>query len=366
MKKPVLLLVAGLLAAGSALAADTQPVDVKETAPERYTVQKGDTLWDISNRYLKDPWRWPEIWEVNPQVRNPHLIYPGDKLLLCRIEDRSVVAVDTGGGCAEVAERIAGRATARVDANTDKLLPQIRSEELSVAIPSVPLQSIRAFLSASRVVGPEDFDKAPYVLAGVSQRIIAGAGEKVYARGAGFQVGENYNVYRRGKVYIDPDTKEVLGIEAVDVGNGMISSVSGEVGTFDIARTTQEVRIEDRLILSETQQVTPVFHPRNPDKVKPGRILQVMNSLGSGGLNSVVVINRGERDGVVLGHTFALYQRGGVARDRTKDEMVRLPSERAGLAMVFRTFGKVSYAIVLKASTVIKQGDEVRPPVSGD
>ncbi|RZU38665.1 LysM domain-containing protein [Fluviicoccus keumensis] len=365
MKKPVLLLVAGLLA-GSAMAASPKPVDVKDTAPERYTVQKGDTLWDISNRYLKDPWRWPEIWEVNPQVRNPHLIYPGDKLVLCRIQDRNVVAVDTGGGCADVAQRLTNKATGRVDGDSGKLLPQIRSEPMSVAIPAVPLQAIRAFLSGSRVVGPEDFERAPYVLAGLGHRIIAGAGEQVYARGKGLAVGDNYGVYRRGNLYLDPDTQEILGIEAMDIGAGSITAVQGDVGTLSVARTTQEVRIEDRLLLSEAMPVTPVFHPTNPENVKPGRILQVMNSLGSGGLNSIIVVNRGERDGVVQGHTFAVYQHGGVVRDRTKDELVQLPSERSGLAMVFRTFNKVSYAIVLKASTVVKQGDEIRPPVSGD
>ncbi len=365
MKKPVLLLVAGLLA-GSAIAADATSVAVKETAPERYTVQKGDTLWDISNRYLKDPWRWPEIWEVNPQVRNPHLIYPGDKLLLCRIEDRSVVAIDAGGGCAEVAERMAARAAGRVDPDSGKLLPQIRSEPMSVAIPAVPLQAIRAFLSGSRVVGPEELDKAPYVIAGMENRIIVGSGEKVYVRGPNLQVGDNYGVYRRGKTYLDPDTGEVLGVEASDIGAGGIIAADGGVGTMSLSRTTQEVRIEDRLLVVEAMPVTPVFHPTNPDNVKPGRILQVFNSLGSGGLNSIIILNRGEREGVKQGHTFALYKRGSVVRDRTKDEMVRLPSERAGLAMVFRTFNKTSYAIILKASTVIQQGDEVRPPVSGD
>jgi nucleoid-associated protein YgaU len=365
MKKPVLFLVAGLLA-GSVMAADSKPVDVKNSAPERYTVQKGDTLWDISNRYLKDPWRWPEIWEVNPQVRNPHLIYPGDKLVLCRIQDRNVVAVDTGGGCDDVAQRLTNKASGRVDAGTGKLLPQIRSEPMSVAIPAVPLQAIRAFLSGSRVVSPEELDRAPYVLAGLGHRIIAGAGEQVYARGKSLAVGDNYGVYRRGKAYVDPVTGEVLGIEAADIATGNITAVQGEVGTLSLSRTTQEVRIEDRLLLSEAMPVTPVFHPLNPENVKPGRILQIMNSLGSGGLNSIIVLNRGERDGVQQGHTFAIYEHGGVIRDRAKDELVQLPSERSGLAMVFRTFNKVSYAIVLKASTVVKQGDEVRPPVSGD
>lgn len=368
MNKSVLFLATSLMA-GSLFAADAKPVDVKDTAPEKYTVVKGDTLWDIANRYLKDPWRWPEIWEVNPQVRNPHLIYPGDQLLLCRIEDRAVVAVDQGGGCAEVAARLTNRATVSAGGGAgrgDKLVPQIRSEPLSVAIPAVPYGQIRAYLSDNRVVAPEDLEKGPYVVSGVANHIISGAGESVYVRGKNLQIGDSYGVYRPGTTYVDPDTGEILGKEAIDIATGKIVAVSGDVGTLELSRSTQEVRIEDRLMLSESAPVTPIFYPRNPENVKPGRILQIMNSLGSGGMNSVVIINRGERDGVQQGHTFALYKRGSVVMDRVKQEMIRMPSERSGLAMVFRTFSKVSYAIILKASTTIKQGDEIRPPVSGD
>lgn len=364
MKKLVLLALASAVFA-SPLQADTKPVEVKQTAPERYTVKKGDTLWDIANRYLQDAWRWPEIWQANQQIRNPHLIYPGDKLVLCHIEQRAVVAIDNGGGCDEVLANLSNKASVSGD-GTLRLQPKVRSEDLSVAIPAIPLQTIRAYLSDSRVLEADDFAKAPYVLSGTNKRVITGEGDTVYVRGPGLEIGESVNVYRKGVRYDDPDTKEPLGFEAEDIGSGNVTAQRGEVSNLELTRTTQEVRIEDRVFGKEEKPITPIFYPSNPEGVKPGRIIRIMSSLGNGGLNSVVVLNRGERDGVKQGHTFALYQRGEVVRDRVKDETLRLPSERAGLAMVFRTFNKVSYAIILKASTAISVGDEIRPPVSGD
>ena len=364
MKKLVLLALTSVIFA-SPLQADTQSVELKQTAPERYTVKKGDTLWDIANRYLQDAWRWPEIWQANQQIRNPHLIFPGDKLVLCHIEQRAVVAIDNGGGCDEVIANLSNKASVGGD-GTSRLSPQVRSEDLSVAIPAIPLQAIRAYLSDSRVLEADDFAKAPYVLSGADKRVITGEGDMVYVRGAGLDMGESVNIYRKGVQYNDPDTKEPLGFEGEDIGSGNITAQRGEVSNLELTRTTQEVRIEDRVFGKEEKPVTPIFFPSNPEGVKPGRIIRVMQSLGKGGLYSVVVLNRGERDGVKQGHTFALYQRGEVVRDRIKDEVLRLPSERAGLAMVFRTFNKVSYAIILKAATAISVGDEIRPPVSGD
>lgn len=365
MKKLVLIAVMSTVFAAP-LQADTKSVDVKANAPERYTVKKGDTLWDIANRYLKDAWRWPEIWQANQQIRNPHLIFPGDNLLLCHIQDRAVVAVDGGGGCDEVIANLTNKASISGGNGQDRLSPQIRVEDLNVAIPAIPLQAIRAYLSDSRVMGAEDFAKAPYVVSGESKRVITGQGDKVYVRGTDMTLGGSYGIYRKGVRYDDPDTKEFLGFEAEDIGAGKITATQDNIATLELARTTQEVRIEDRIFASEARPVTPIFYPSNPEGVKQGRIVRIMASLGSGGLNSVVVINRGERDGVKQGHTFALYQRGGLIRDRVKDDLVRLPSERAGLAMVFRTFNKVSYAIILRASTTITVGDEIRPPISGD
>ena len=365
MKKLVLIALASTVFAAP-LQADTKPVDVKTNAPERYTVRKGDTLWDIANRYLKDAWRWPEIWQANQKIRNPHLIFPGDNLLLCHIQDKAIVAVDEGGGCDEVIANFTNTASAGGDSGQGKLSPEIRYEELSVAIPAIPLQTIRAYLSDSRVMGAEEFAQAPYVVSGESKRVITGQGDKVYIRGTDIPLGESFGLYRKGLRYDDPDTKEFLGFEAEDIGSGTITAVEGDIATLEVSRTTQEVRIEDRLFANEARAVTPIFYPSNPENVKSGRIVRIMSSLGNGGLNSVIVLNRGERDGVKQGHTFALYQRGGLMRDRVKDGLVRLPSERAGLAMVFRTFNKVSYAIILRASTMISVGDEIRPPISGD
>lgn len=365
MKKLVLIALASTVFAAP-LQADTKPVDVKANAPERYTVKKGDTLWDIANRYLKDAWRWPEIWQANQKIRNPHLIFPGDNLLLCHIQDKAIVAVDEGGGCDEVIANFTNSASAGGDSGQGKLSPEIRYEELSVAIPAIPLQTIRAYLSDSRVMGAEEFAKAPYVVSGESKRVITGQGDKVYIRGTDMSLGESLGIYRKGVRYDDPDTKEFLGFEAEDIGSGTITAVKDDIASLEVSRTTQEVRIEDRIFANEARAVTPIFYPSNPENVKPGRIVRIMASLGNGGLNSVIVLNRGERDGVKQGHTFALYQRGGLMRDRVKDGLVRLPSERAGLAMVFRTFNKVSYAIILRASTAISIGDEVRPPISGD
>jgi hypothetical protein len=355
MKKLVLLaLVSAMFSAP--LQADVKSDDVKTGAPERYTVQKGDTLWGIASRYLNDAWRWPEIWQANQQVRNPHLIFPGDSLLLCHIEQRSVVAIDNLSNSASISG----------GSGSNSLSPQIRVEDLDLAIPAISLKDIRSYLTDSRVFGADDFTKAPYVLSAGSKRVLAGQGDTVYLRGKDFKLGESLGVYRKGLRYDDPETKEYLGFEGEDVASGRIVALQGDIASFEIARSTQEVRIGDRVFATEARAVTPIFYPSNPENVKAGRIIRIMGSLVNGGLNSVIVLNRGDRDGVKQGNTFALYQRGAVVTDRVKEELIRLPSERAGLAMVFRTFDKVSYAIVLRASTAISVGDEIRPPVSGD
>ncbi|MDP2227941.1 MAG: LysM peptidoglycan-binding domain-containing protein [Moraxellaceae bacterium] len=372
MKKRLLGIVSACLLAGAVQA--EAPVEVKGSAPERYTVVSGDTLWGIAGRYLNDPWRWPEVWEANRQVSNPHLIYPGDILLLCTIKGRAVVAVDQGGGCAELAERMGtlaatgGSQKITGSGNDFKLHPQARSQPLSLAIPAIPLGEIQRFLNDSRVVQKSDLDRAPYVLSGTDSRLILGAGDKLYVRNRNklLEQDGSYGVYRGGYRYVDPDTNEVLGYEAEDIGAGKIVALAGEVGTFEVSRTTQEVRIEDKLLPNESQRVSSVFYPSNPEGVKPGKVLRIFNSIGSGAQYSVVVLNRGDIDGVRQGHTFALYKKGTTVRDRVTNEYIKLPAERSGLAMVFRTFPRVSYALVLRTTTTVKVGDEVRPPISGD
>lgn len=347
-----------------------EAVKIKPTAPEKYTVVQGDTLWGISSRYLSDPWRWPEIWEANKQVYNPHLIYPGDVLLLCHIKDRAVIAVDQGGGCAEVASRIASGgglpAETQLPNGVVKLHPQTREIPLRLAIPAIPLKDIQRYLNESRVVSPNVLERAPYVVSGPDGRVITGAGDEIYVRNKNDLLRGNgsYGIYRGGVIYRDPDSGEPLGLEAEDIGAGTMVALEGQVGTFKVSRTNQEIRISDKLLENESAQVATVFHPANPEGVPTGKIIRVFGSISSASQYSVIVLNRGTQDGVVPGHTFALFRSGGVVRDQVTTESLRLPSEQAGLAMVFRTFDRVSYALVLSASKALKPGDEARPPIS--
>lgn len=370
MKKSLLGIASACLLAGVVHAED--PVKVKPGAPEKYTVVQGDTLWGISSRYLSDPWRWPEIWEANKQVYNPHLIYPGDVLLLCRIQDRTVVAVDMGGGCSEVSGRIANGGGVPTETvmpdGVVKLRPQARELPLALAIPAIPLKDIQRYLTDSRVVHPDLMERAPYVVSGVDNRVVTGAGDSVYVRDKNKLLRNDapYGVYRNGGLYRDPDSGEPLGLEAEDIGAGQLVALNGPVGTLKVNRTTQEIRNGDRLLENESTQIASVFHPSNPENVRPGKIIRVFGSIGAATQYSVIVLNRGKQDGVVAGHTFALWRAGATVRDMVANDSVRLPPEHAGLAMVFRTFERVSYALVLTSAKAVKAGDEVRPPIAKD
>lgn len=336
--------------------------DVRADAPNVYVVKKGDTLWDISGKFLKSPWRWKEIWATNRHIKNPHWIYPGDRLILCNIKGRTVVGVDLGDGCAGVERRM--NAT---DLDSLKLQPQIRVQPLDVAIPAVPLNDIKSWLIDGTVVDADTLKKAPYVLAGNDSHVLAGAGDAVYVRGGLLVVGDSYGVYRAGDAYIDPVTKEVLGYEARLIARGTATAVDNDVSTVELTESRQqEVRQGDKIMPEAANNYPGIFYPTNSENVKSGaRLIRVLDSIDSAAVNSTIAINRGLRENVQTGQVFSIYRRGGMAIDRQAGgQQVRLPSERAGLAMVFRTFDKLSYAIVLEASDVIKIGDELRPPVS--
>ena len=335
MKRSLLGIVCACLLAGAVagVAMAAEPAVVKSSAPERYTVVAGDTLWGIAGRYLNDPWRWPEIWEANKQVYNPHLIYPGDVLLLCRIQGKSVLAVDQGGGCDEVASRIAGGGglpdMTKTGNNEFKLHPKMREQPLSIAVPAIPLKEIQRYLTESRVVSKAELDQAPYVIAGKEDHVILGAGDSAYVRNKNklLVLDSAYGVFRGGMRYTDPDTGEVLGYEAEDIGSGNLVALEPEVGTLQLKRSAKNVSVGDKLLVNESGRISSIFHPANPDGVKPGRIVRVFDSIGSAAQYSVIVINRGEIDGVKAGHAFALYRRGPVIRDTINQEAIScLPS----------------------------------------
>lgn len=348
MKKLLMALVLG----GCSLALFADTLALKKDHPERYVVTKGDTLWDISAKFLDEPWRWPEIWKNNPQVADPHWIYPGDTLALTYV-----------GGQPQLV--VTDRAPVKVTVNgagEGKLTPRIRSEAVTGAIPAIPLEKISAFLTKSRIVTADQMNAAPYVLAGDSKHILSGAGDKLYARGD-FKDGPNvYGIFRAGRTYIDPVTKEVLGLQAQDIGSGRVADKQGEVATLVINETHQEIRITDRLLPSEEKKVVATFYPKAPTEKVAGFIIDVEGGVNQVGAMSIVAVNLGEREKIEVGDVLAISQAGEVVNDRVKKQIVQLPDVRAGLLIVFRTFEKMSFALVVSANRPLVVGDKVKNP----
>nr|WP_298111970.1 LysM peptidoglycan-binding domain-containing protein [uncultured Pseudomonas sp.] len=338
----LLLAASGLTQTGMAQA----EVQLKDGHPDRYTVVKGDTLWDISGRFLSQPWKWPEIWHANPQVENPHLIYPGDELSLVYIDGQPRLMLNRGAS-----------------RGTIKLSPQVRSTPMAEAIPAIPLEAINSFLLSNRIVDtPEQFEAAPYIVAGNAERVVSGSGDRVYARGSFDESAPVYGIFRQGKTYIDPETQEFLGINADDIGGGEIVAEEGDIGTMMLTRTTQEVRLGDRLFPTEERAINSTFMPSEPANEIRGLILDVPRGVTQIGQFDVVTLNKGARDGLVEGNVLAIYKTGETVRDRVTGESVKIPDERAGLLMVFRTYDKLSYALVLNATRQLAIMDKVRNP----
>lgn len=341
MRKSLLAL---LLAAGCGLA--QAEVQLRDGHPQRYTVVQGDTLWDISGKFLREPWQWPEIWHANPQVENPHLIYPGDSLSLVYIDGKPRVQLNRG-----------------TDRGTIRLSPRVRSTPMAEAIPTIPLEAINSFLLKNRIIDDaEAFQSAPYIVAGEAERVVSGSGDRIYARGD-FSSGETaYGIFRQGKTYTDPETQEFLGINADDVGSGEIVAEEGDIATMVLKRSTQEARLGDRLFATEERAINSTFMPSEPALEVEGVILDVPRGVTQVGQFDVVTLNRGLRDGLSEGNVLAVYKTGETVRDRVTGEQVKIPDERAGLLMVFRVYEKLSYGLILNATRQLTVMDKVRNP----
>ena len=320
---------------------------LKTGHPDEYTVKKGDTLWDISGTFLNSPWLWPEIWHVNPQIENPHLIFPGDLIKLIYLDGQPRLTLER---------------TLKMVPGTTKLSPSIRVQHTEDAISSIPLDKIEVFLSRSRIVEPGVLEASPYILAGQQQHVIVGAGDRAYARGDFDSAYSNYGVYRKGDTFKDPVTKELLGVYAKGVGTVAVTNTEGDVATLDVIRTYEEVRPGDQLLPSEDRSVDSVFFPSAPDVDIEAQIIAVEGGVTQVGKYNVVMINRGEREGLQIGNVMAIYKTGEVVADRVRGGKVALPDERAGLLMVFRTFEKMSFALVLEADRALAVNDKVRNP----
>lgn len=311
--------------------------------PQQYEVVRGDTLWDISALFLQHPWDWPEIWYVNPQIDNPHLIYPGDIISLVYRDGRPVLEVSRG-------------------LQSFKLSPEIRELELDLAIRTIPLSAIKPFLKKPRIVSEETLALAPYVVAAMEERLASGAGDKVYVRGLTDEEIQNYSVFKTGEIYHDPVTKELLGYEAVYLADGWVEKF-GDPAKMELRSTNREVLIGNRLLpVDEDDEYDLTFMPRLPDNDVNGQILAVADGLSQIGQYQVVVINRGSREGMEVGHVLLLLRAGDTIEDKVtaeKNVFVTLPDEFAGAGMAFKIFEKLSYVIVMKANQAMHVGDKI-------
>ena len=326
--------------------AQEEASQLREGHPSQYVVQRGDTRWGIADRFLNEPWRWPDVWYVNPEIENPHLIYPGDTILLSFDGDRPRL---TG---------IRGRPTIR-------LSPSVRATRLDQAIPTIPIDAIAPFLSESLVLEDGEGGGLPYVVAIAGDRILAGAGDRIFVKSIEEPESRKYTVVRPGAPYEDPDTGEILGYKGLVIASTQVLS-PGEVATLAVERSREEIQIGDRLIPSlEDGVIQKNYLPHAPDFEVDGLIIGVLGGVSQIGQYRVVTLNRGEDDGIEVGHVLVIMEDGGEARDpygSSSTSTVELPDERAGVLMVFRTFERVSFGLVMRAKRPLHVGDRVQEP----
>ncbi|HEY7675349.1 MAG TPA: LysM peptidoglycan-binding domain-containing protein [Burkholderiales bacterium] len=360
MQKSITALFVVVLLGGAPSGVAQDDLKLRENAPDRYVVQKGDTLWSIATKFLNDQWRWPEIWRMNQeQIRNPHLISPGDVLVLDRSVSPPRLRFAEGGAEAGGAGR----------PDFVKLSPSIYTQPLGAyAIPAIPAKAIEPFLTQPLLIEPGGLNRAPRIVAAEENRVNVGAGSVAYVSGVGASAEPIWQVYRAGRPLIDPDSGRTLGFEAVFLGTARVTR-SGEPATVQILDSKKEISAGDRLIPAPPPTI-PNYVPHAPDFAVGGRIIGLYDSLATsvGGRDSIISINRGRRDGLEFGHVLAVYRnlviydQQDYLRSRDTSRRIQLPPERYGLVFVFRTFESVSYALVMESSRPIQAGDIVEKP----
>ena len=349
--------------------------ELAPNAPDRYTIKSGDTLWDISKLYLKSPWRWPELWGMNlNDIQNPHRIYPGQVLLLERLGDKATL-------------RVAGNGADGATPETIRVTPRTRYESLGdLALPALKSRVIEAFLAEPLIVDSAELQAAPRIVATQEERVLLTRGDRAYARSStGSPLMDDqakqqlFRLFRNATPLKDPGTGEVLGYEAQYIGKAQLvrSETTGEVqgakgqpesavipATIDIVSAKEEIRVGDRM-LPEPARDLSTYTPRAPTQTVEARIVSVYGSaVINAGQNQVVAINQGTRDGIVAGHVLAILKDGQRIVDKTDATrpLMKLPNERNGLLMVFRTFERVSYALILETTDSVRVGDRLVNP----
>lgn len=347
-----------------ALPAHADTIKLKDGHPERYTVVKGDTLWGISARFLQDPWRWPRIWNKNAQIKNPHRIYPGDVIVLTYRHGQPELTVLRDEKLEPVAQTAPGApgAASGYSGPIVVLSPKIHPEPLAAAIPTIPPEAIMPFLSQPLAVDDTVLEHAGYVTVGLDHRLALGNLSRFYARGLGDKPAENYHVFRPGVALRDPDSGKILAYQAIYLGEAKLLR-AGDPAKLEVTTVKKEITPGDRLLrASATPPPAPYYYPHAPKPNLHGRIISVLSGVTDVGPDQIVAINLGKRQGVDEGAVFRILYHGSIARDPVKGGHYRIPDEASGLLMVFRTYDRVSYALVMRATRPIHLLDAIETP----
>jgi len=359
-------------AVGTETQSQQSDIQIVADYPREYTVKKGDTLWDIASMFLQDPWYWPEIWQRNPQVANPHLIYPGDILTLIYVNGVPQMHLVRPGQKGSDGGIIRTEGTDLSGRKVVKLSPSIHRQTLNEAIPSIPADAVRQFLTRPRVISAEEWALAPYIVGSDDAHLILGASNKIYVRGELDKERIRYSVFREGKRLEDPDTERLLGFEVIYAGQARINRY-GEPSSGELISSSREVIIGDRLLPSDKSAIDQQYFPHLPETDMDGKVISLFDAISSIAKYQIAVVNLGSNHGLEIGHLLATYQAGGFAKDRFLDRTslkrsdneqleIMLPDERSGIMMIFKVFDEVSYGLVLKSTRSISKLDRVGKP----
>jgi hypothetical protein len=327
--------------------------------PETYIVQEGDTLWDISSVFLRDPWFWPEIWFKNPQVENPHLIYPGDTLAIVYVGgERRIQLLSRGEQGSVLAQTEGGLKVVKVN-------PRVRTQSIDATIPSIPIESIRHLLERPMIIDEDTLNNSAYVLSSLDNHLVNAINDKLYVRKLDTTKGiGRYQIYRPNRPLFDPITNELLGYEATYVGESRLL-LRGDPASVRVTSSEREILRDDRVMPMDNSSFERDFFPKPPSSYVSGEIVSLVNSISKSGAFQTIAINLGNRDGVESGNILRIRRNGDILPDKNEKDpqfTVKLPDEQIGMAMIIRSFEKMSYALIMEADMPISIQDYVESP----
>jgi hypothetical protein len=332
---------------------NTVEVQLRTVHPHDYTVVKGDALWDIAEKFLHNPWVWPEIWDANPQIKNPHLIYPGDVISVLQKDGETVLHVE--------------RPSPEKGLRVIKLSPKVRMAKRDEAIKTIEASAIRSFIINPQILTAEEYERLPYIISNFEGRLISSNGQEVYVRGLENTDEFQHNIYHKGETFMDPENNFVLGYEAILAGHATILKVD-DPSTVLITSSRREIFNGDRLIPSEQSERAINIIPSVSKTFFEGRIVALFDALTQSARNQIIVLNLGKRDGLDIGNILSINSDGGTIidkRDLDKDNVpatVRIPDVRSGIVMIFKVFDRLSYGLIMSSKRPIHVNDRVATP----